>query len=112
MAGCVFCRIAAGDLPATVVAEDEEALAIEDIAPQAPVHVLVIPRRHVSGLPEIGDGGLAGRLVVLANRVAELKGVAGGGYRVVVNVGRDAGQAVHHLHLHVLGGRRLGWPPG
>jgi histidine triad (HIT) family protein len=112
MADCVFCRIAAGELPATVVAEDEEALAIEDIAPQAPVHVLVIPRRHVSGLPEVGDDGLAARLVALANRVAELKGVAAGGYRVVVNVGRDAGQAVHHLHLHVLGGRRLGWPPG
>jgi histidine triad (HIT) family protein len=95
-----------------VVAEDDEVIAIEDIAPAAPVHVLVMPRRHVVDLREVGEDGLMARLVATANRVADEKGVGGGGYRVVVNVGRDAGQAVPHLHLHVLGGRALAWPPG
>jgi histidine triad (HIT) family protein len=112
MADCVFCRIAAREVAATVVAEDEEVIAIEDIAPQAPVHVLVIPRRHVAGIREVGEDGLLQRMVATANRVAELQGIADAGYRLVVNVGEDGGQEVLHLHLHVLGGRRLAWPPG
>jgi histidine triad (HIT) family protein len=112
MADCIFCRIAAREVPATVVTEDDEVLAIEDIAPQAPVHVLVMPRRHVADVREVGDDGLLQRVLATANRVAVLKGVADAGYRLVVNVGEDGGQEVPHLHLHVLGGRRLTWPPG
>ncbi|HEY4025798.1 MAG TPA: histidine triad nucleotide-binding protein [Candidatus Dormibacteraeota bacterium] len=112
MADCIFCRIAAGAVPATVVAEDDEVIAIEDVAPQAPVHVLVIPRRHVADIREVGEDGLLQRVVATANRVAQLKGVDDAGYRLVVNVGADGGQTVLHLHLHVLGGRRLTWPPG
>jgi histidine triad (HIT) family protein len=112
MADCIFCRIAAREVPATVVAEDDEVIAIEDIAPQAPVHVLVIPRRHVADIREVGEDGLLQRVVATANRVAEQRGVAGAGYRLVVNVGADGGQEVPHLHVHVLGGRRLAWPPG
>jgi histidine triad (HIT) family protein len=112
VADCVFCRVAAGEVPARIVAEDERVVAFEDINPQAPVHVLVIPRDHVVDIRGVGDGETLGRLVATANRVAEMKGVAGDGYRLVVNVGPDAGQSVLHLHVHVLGGRRLGWPPG
>jgi histidine triad (HIT) family protein len=112
MADCIFCRVAAGELPATVVAEDDGVLVIEDLNPQAPVHVLVLPRRHVADIRELDDDGLLGRLVATANRVAEAKGVAGSGYRLVANVGQDAGQTVAHLHLHVLGGRPMSWPPG
>jgi histidine triad (HIT) family protein len=112
MADCIFCRIGSGELPARVVAEDDEVIAIEDVAPQAPVHVLVLPRRHVTDLREVGDDGLVGRLVATANRVAAEKGVAGDGYRVVVNVGANGGQTVPHLHVHVLGGRAMTWPPG
>jgi histidine triad (HIT) family protein len=82
------------------------------VAPQAPVHVLVIPRRHVADIREVGEDGLLQRVVATANRVAQLKGVDDAGYRLVVNVGADGGQTVLHLHLHVLGGRRLTWPPG
>jgi histidine triad (HIT) family protein len=112
MADCVFCRIGAGEIPARVVVEDDEVIAIEDLAPQAPVHVLVLPRRHLADLREVDDDGLAGRLIATANRVASLKGVAGDGYRVVVNIGANGGQTVPHLHVHVLGGRAMTWPPG
>ena len=112
MADCVFCRIAAGAAPARVVAEDDGVLAIEDVNPQAPVHVLVIPRRHLADAREAGDDGLMGRLVATANRVAAERGLGERGYRLVINVGRDGGQAVPHLHLHVLGGRAMAWPPG
>jgi histidine triad (HIT) family protein len=108
----MFCRIAAGEVPARVVAEDDGVLAIEDLNPQAPVHVLVLTRRHLADIREVDDDGLLGRLVATANRVAAEKGVAEPGYRLVVNVGPDAGQTVAHLHLHVLGGRRMSWPPG
>jgi histidine triad (HIT) family protein len=112
MADCIFCRIAAGEVPARVVAEDRDVIAIEDVRPQAPVHVLVIPRHHVADLREVGEDGLLARLVTTANRVAAIKDVADAGYRVVVNVGADGGQEVPHLHLHVLGGRSMTWPPG
>jgi histidine triad (HIT) family protein len=112
MADCIFCRIAAGEVPARVVAEDDTVIAIDDINPAAPVHVLVMPRRHLADLREVGDDGLMARLVATANRVAADRGVGDGGYRLVVNVGRDGGQEIPHLHLHVLGGRAMAWPPG
>lgn len=114
MAECLFCRIAEGKVPARIVYQDEQAVAFEDVHPQAPVHILVIPRKHLANLLGVAeeDEALAGHLMRVASRVAQEKGVADSGFRVVANVNRDAGQSVDHLHLHVLGGRRLGWPPG
>lgn len=114
MDGCLFCRIARGDIPAQVLYKDQTVTAFRDIDPKAPVHALVIPNRHVGSAAEIGPGNgqLMAALVVAANRVAEQEGVAESGYRLVFNVGADAGMSVPHLHLHVLGGRKLDWPPG
>ncbi len=111
---CLFCRIARSDIPARIVYRDDEVVAFHDVSPQAPVHILVIPVRHVSGLSALGpdDTGLAGRLLQVANEVARLAGVLTSGFRLVVNDGADGGQSVPHLHLHVLGGRQLSWPPG
>jgi histidine triad (HIT) family protein len=111
---CLFCRIVAGEVPAEVIDQDELVIAFRDINPAAPTHVLVIPRRHVESAAELGetDGDLLGRIVAMANRVAGSEGIAERGYRLVTNIGDDAGQSVHHLHVHVLGGRRLAWPPG
>lgn len=109
---CLFCRIARGEIPATIVAESAQAIAFRDIAPQAPVHVLVIPREHASSLNDPVAAPALGALLALAQRVAELEGVQESGYRVVANTNEDGGQTVGHLHLHVLGGRRLTWPPG
>ncbi len=110
---CVFCKIADGEIPADVVAESDDWLAFRDIDPKAPVHLLVIPREHVASLDdlEIGRRELAGELLLAARRVAEREGI-GGGYRIVANTGADAGQTVFHLHLHVMGGRAMRWPPG
>ena len=114
MSDCPFCMIVAGEIPATVVAESESALAFYDIAPQAPVHVLVIPKIHITSADEvaIAHGGIVDELVVLAQRVVEIEGVRESGYRLVINVGADAQMTVAHLHVHVLAGRRLEWPPG
>ena len=114
MADCLFCSIAAGDIPCTEVFSDDEFLAFRDIDPKAPTHVLVIPRRHVGSLAELtdGDAGLLGRLVVRATAIAKDEGLNPGGYRLVINCGEDGGQTVDHLHLHLLGGRSLSWPPG
>lgn len=113
MPDCLFCRIVAGELPSRKVYEDEEVVAFRDIQPVAPTHILVVPRRHLDGLaaarPE--DAPLLGRLLDAARRVAEQEGLAEG-YRVVVNQGAHGGQSVGHLHLHVLGGRSMQWPPG
>lgn len=111
---CVFCRIVAGELPATVVHDEDEILAFRDIAPNAPSHVLIIPKTHISSVATLTDelGPLSGRLLVLAARIAETEGIDGDGYRVVTNVGEWGGQSVDHLHLHVLGGRKFAWPPG
>jgi histidine triad (HIT) family protein len=111
---CVFCRIVREELPAEIVHADEELLAFRDVNPQAPVHLLVIPRRHVRSLAtlEQGDEGLAGRLLLAARDVARREGLVEAGYRVVANVGDEGGQTVPHLHLHVLGGRTMEWPPG
>ena len=111
MTDCVFCGIASGAIPADVVAETSDWVAFRDLEPQAPVHVLVIPRAHVSSLATLSDGPLGTRLLRACAAVAESEGLDGG-YRVVTNVGGDGGQAVPHLHFHVLGGRRMGWPPG
>ncbi|MBX6351271.1 MAG: histidine triad nucleotide-binding protein [Clostridia bacterium] len=113
MADCVFCRIVAGELPARVVYSDDEFLAIRDINPVAPTHVLVIPRAHVARVSELapGDAPMLGRLLEVARRVAESEGLARG-YRLVINDGPMGGQTVDHLHLHVLGGRQMTWPPG
>ena len=111
---CIFCKIVAGAIPAAKVFEDERAVAFRDINPQAPTHVLVIPRAHVASLDEAGeaDEALLGHLLRVAARVAREAGHAEGGYRTVINNGADAGQTVLHIHVHVLGGRRLTWPPG
>ena len=114
MEDCIFCKIVAGEIPATVVAEDDQVLAFEDISPGAPVHILVIPKRHIpnSSTVEATDEALVGHLVRVGCRAAAEQGVAESGFRLVLNNGADAGEAVNHLHLHVLGGRELGWPPG
>ncbi len=115
MTDCIFCRIAAGDVPARVVARSEEALAFHDLDPKAPVHVLVIPIRHREAVRDAGgeEGALLlGHLVQFATRVATELGLDVGGYRLVTNTGPDAGQSVAHLHLHLLGGRVMKWPPG
>jgi histidine triad (HIT) family protein len=111
---CLFCRIVAGTLPSTQIYHDDDVIAFRDVNPQAPVHVLVIPRRHVAGInvPEAADGPMLAAMVRAANTVARNEGVAESGFRLVWNVGHDAGQSVFHLHLHLLGGRHLGWPPG
>jgi histidine triad (HIT) family protein len=110
---CIFCRIAAKDVSATLVHEDEEIVAFRDLSPQAPTHVLVIPRRHVASLDEAveADAHLLGRMMLVAKRVAGQDGLSHG-YRVVTNIGSGAGQSVLHIHLHVLGGRPMSWPPG
>lgn len=114
MSDCLFCKISTKQIPAKVLYEDHTVMAFEDIQSQAPAHVLVIPRKHVASLRELGeqDGTLLGHLVGVLNRLAQERGVAESGYRVVVNTGPDAQQSVQHLHLHLLGGRAFGWPPG
>lgn len=109
---CLFCRIARKEIPATIVAENETMVAFRDINPQAPVHILVIPRTHVSSLNEASDAALIGNLSLFAAELAKREGVAESGYRTLINTNRDAGQTVFHVHLHLLGGRALGWPPG
>ena len=110
---CIFCRIAAKEIPAGIVHEDEDVLAFRDLSPQAPTHVLVIPKRHVNSLHEMAeaDARLLGAMMLAAKSVAQAAGLTGG-YRVVTNCGRDGGQSVGHFHLHVLGGRPMSWPPG
>ena len=109
---CLFCKIVRREIPAKLVYEGDDCIAFRDIDPKAPVHVLVIPRAHVPSLNEASDPSLVGRLSLVAAEIARQEGIAETGYRTVVNTNRDAGQAVFHLHLHLLGGRSLGWPPG
>ena len=111
-ADCLFCRIVRGEIPARLVAQDDHCLAFRDINPQAPVHVLVIPREHVPSLNEVTEPALVGRMHLLAARVARDEGLSERGYRTVINTNADAGQTVFHIHLHVLGGRSMEWPPG
>jgi len=114
MADCLFCRIVAGEIPATIVKRTDEAIAFRDIDPRAPTHVLVIPTRHIAAVRDArpADEALVGGLLRFAAQVATELGLDSGGYRVVTNTGKDAGQSVDHLHFHVLGGRKLSWPPG
>lgn len=110
MESCIFCQIAGGAIPTPFVYQDGEIVAFRDIQPQAPVHLLVVPRRHVASLNEAQDEALLGRLLLAARRAAAAAGLEQ--HRVVVNTGAQAGQSVFHLHLHVLGGRPMAWPPG
>ena len=112
MTDCLFCRIAAKQIPARIVAETDDCLAFHDVSPQAPTHVLVIPKAHVASLDAVTDPLVAGRIALLAAEVARSLGVAASGYRVVMNTGDDGGQTVQHLHAHVLAGRAMHWPPG
>jgi histidine triad (HIT) family protein len=109
---CIFCKIIKREIPASVVYEDDKILAFNDIAPQAPVHVLVIPKEHVDCLSAVTDYSIFPALLKIVNQVAAEKGLVGQGFRTVINNGRDAGMAVDHLHIHLLGGRGFNWPPG
>jgi histidine triad (HIT) family protein len=114
MADCLFCKIVTREIPASIVYEDDRVLAFNDINPQAPTHVLVVPKRHIESLNELaaGDDGIVGEVVRRAAAIAKDRGISTGGYRTVFNTNRDAGQTVFHIHLHLLGGRRMAWPPG
>ena len=111
---CLFCRIVAGEIPATKVYEDDRLLAFADINPQAPLHVLIVPKRHIATLNDLeaAHDGLVGAMVRTAATIAKETGYDGPGYRTVFNCNAEAGQTVFHIHLHVLGGRRFTWPPG
>jgi histidine triad (HIT) family protein len=112
--GCLFCKIVSRDIPSKIVLETEDAIAFEDIHPAAPTHALVIPKKHIVGIGDASpeDATLIGKLLLTARAAAEKLGVGESGYRIVVNQGPNAGQSVFHLHVHVLGGRGLAWPPG
>jgi len=114
MNNCLFCRISAKKIPANIIYEDSEAVAFEDINPQAPVHVLIIPKKHISTVLEINpeDNALIGHLFRVAAEIAKEKGIEKSGFRLLMNTNSDAGQTVFHIHLHLLGGRQMHWPPG
>ncbi len=114
MSDCLFCGIVDGKIKANLVYQDDAVVAFKDIAPKAPVHILIIPRQHLVGVSDIGepDRALIGQIFQVAARLAREQGIAESGYRVVVNSGADAGQSVFHLHYHLLGGRQMSWPPG
>jgi histidine triad (HIT) family protein len=111
---CIFCKIAAGQIPARVAYQDEDLVAFHDLNPQAPTHILIIPRKHIATVNDLGadDAALVGKLFLAARRIAQEQGFAEAGYRLVMNTNRDAGQSVFHIHLHLLAGRSLSWPPG
>ncbi len=114
MADCIFCKIGAHEIQAIVVYEDADFLAFRDINPQAPVHILIIPKKHYGSTNELeaADSGLLGRLVLAGKQIARQEKIADRGYRLVLNCGPDGGQTVSHVHLHLLGGRQMRWPPG
>jgi len=111
---CLFCKVVAGQIPAEIVHETDDVIAFRDISPQAPTHVLIIPREHLPSLDSCSDEhvGLLGRVLAVARDIARAEGIAADGYRTVMNTGGDGGQTVGHVHLHLLGGRALTWPPG
>ena len=109
---CIFCRIARGEIPAQMVASNKEIAAFRDLNPQAPVHILIIPKQHIRSLDDATDSDLLGRMLALAAAIARQEKIAKTGYRTVINTGADGGQSVDHLHLHLLGGRHMTWPPG
>ena len=114
MTDCIFCRIATGDIPTTKVFEDDDLIAFRDIRPMTPIHVQIIPKRHIATILDLteADQGLAGKMILTANRIAGEIGLGERGYRLVFNCKADGGQEIYHIHLHLLGGRRMGWPPG
>ncbi|NQT34092.1 histidine triad nucleotide-binding protein [bacterium] len=114
MSDCLFCKIAAGEIPSEFVYEDDELVAFPDINPQAPHHVLIIPRRHIETVLDLtdDDAGLIGRMILAAGKIARELGLSQRGYRLLFNCKQDGGQEVYHIHLHLLGGRRMTWPPG
>lgn len=114
MTDCLFCKMVSGEIQPDVVYEDDEVLAFRDVNPQAPVHVLVIPKRHIATTNDLQpeDAALVGKLSLTAKEIAAKEGIDERGYRTLINCNREAGQSVFHLHLHVLGGRAMGWPPG
>jgi len=114
MTNCIFCKIASGEIPSDVVYQDEHVVGFRDLNPQAPTHVLVVPRRHIATLNDLteADAGVVARMYLAAKSIAEADGIAERGYRTVFNCNAEAGQSVFHLHLHVLGGRVMEWPPG
>jgi len=111
---CIFCKIIKKEIPSSIIYEDGEILAFNDINPQAPVHVIIIPKRHIERVSELKaeDSELASKLILAGNEIARKKGLVDPGYRLVINCNKDAGQEVFHLHMHMLGGRKMGWPPG
>lgn len=112
MTDCLFCKMVAGEIKPNVVYENEGILAFRDINPQAPTHILIIPKRHVTTLNDLDDAQLGGQILLVAVELAKREGLAEDGYRTVFNCNKNGGQAVYHLHLHLLGGRQMGWPPG
>jgi histidine triad (HIT) family protein len=109
---CIFCKIARGEVPAKMLVNNKEIAAFRDVNPQAPVHILIIPKKHVASLDDLNDSDLLGRMMVLAAALARQEKIARSGYRTVINTGGDGGQTVDHLHIHLLGGRAFTWPPG
>jgi len=111
---CIFCKIAEKKIPAKIVHEDDLSVAFEDINPQAPVHVLIIPKKHIPTLLDLKteDDQLIGHLIRVANRIAKERGISERGFRIITNCNKDAGQSVYHIHIHLLGGRIMHWPPG
>ncbi|MDQ7017484.1 MAG: histidine triad nucleotide-binding protein [Gammaproteobacteria bacterium] len=114
MSDCLFCNIVDGTIPAEIVYEDKQVVAFRDLNPQAPLHVLLIPKKHIATLNDLEseDNAVMGALILAAKKVAEAEGVAESGYRTVINCGEQAGQSVYHIHLHLLAGRQMQWPPG
>jgi histidine triad (HIT) family protein len=109
---CLFCRLIRGEIPANLVAQTPECVAFRDIDPQAPTHVVIVPRAHIPTLADVKDPLIVGQMAKLATEIAKSAGVAESGFRIVVNTNANGGQTVFHLHMHLLGGRRMGWPPG
>ena len=110
--GCIFCRIARGEIPAQMVMHNRDIVAFRDLSPQAPVHILIIPTKHVKSLDDAADSELLGRMLSLAAAIARQEKISKTGYRTVINTGKDGGQSVDHLHIHLIGGRQMNWPPG
>ena len=109
---CLFCRIARGEIPAKMIVNNQEIAAFRDISPQAPTHILIIPKKHIASLDDANDPNLLGQMLAMAAALARQEGIAKTGYRTVINTGKDGGQSVDHLHIHLLGGRQMTWPPG
>lgn len=114
MKECIFCKIAAREIPAEIIYEDSEVVAFKDINPQAPIHALIIPKKHIEKISDINgsNSGIIAGLAVAANKIAQEQGISKSGYRLVLNCEKDAGQEVYHIHMHLLGGRKMAWPPG